>query len=206
MKKPNDTHYRMSFAVGGLHLNESIDIARARSAAETWEQTLERVIDAGVGSLPKAASRRRALREIIVRVSTLSPAELEFLVSDADRNEQQALLWVATCRAYRFVREFATEVVRERTLSLKLDLPLETFDVLLTAKAEWDERLATITPMTRAKLRQILFRIMREASIISDDRLILVPNVSRRLRSLLEDQSPQDLDLFPGLARDGGLS
>lgn len=196
----------MSFAVGGLHLNESIDIARARSAAETWEQTLERVIDAGVGSLPKAASRRRALREIIVRVSTLSPAELEFLVSDADRNEQQALLWVATCRAYRFVREFATEVVRERTLSLKLDLPLETFDVLLTAKAEWDERLATITPMTRAKLRQILFRIMREASIISDDRLILVPNVSRRLRSLLEDQSPQDLDLFPGLARDGGLS
>ena len=206
MKKPDDTHYRMSFAVGGLHLNESIDIARAHRAAETWEQTLERVIDAGVGSLPKAASRRRALREIIVRVSTLSPAELEFLVFDADRNEQQALLWVATCRAYRFVREFATEVVRERTLSLKLDLPLETFDVLLSAKAEWDERLATITPTTRAKLRQILFRIMREASIISDDHRILAPNVSRRLRSLLEDQSPQDLDLFPGFARDGGLS
>jgi hypothetical protein len=196
----------MSFAVGGLHLNESIDVARAHSPAETWEQTLERVIDAGVGSLPKAASRRRALREIIVRVSTLSSAELEFLVRDADRNEQQALLWVATCRAYRFVREFATEVVRERTLSLKRDLPLETFDVLLSAKAEWDERLAAITPTTRAKLRQILFRIMREASIISDDHRILAPNVSRRLRSLLEDQSPQDLDLFPGLVRDGGLS
>jgi hypothetical protein len=206
VKKPDDARYRMSFAVGGLHLNESIDVARAHSPAETWEQTLERVIDAGVGSLPKAASRRRALREIIVRVSTLSSAELEFLVRDADRNEQQALLWVATCRAYRFVREFATEVVRERTLSLKRDLPLETFDVLLSAKAEWDERLAAITPTTRAKLRQILFRIMREASIISDDHRILAPNVSRRLRSLLKDQSPQDLDLFPGLARDGGLS
>lgn len=206
MKKPDGSHYRMSFAVGGLHLNESIDIARARSAAETWEQTLERVIDAGVTSLPKAASRRRAVREIIVRVSTLSPAELEFLVLDADRDEQQALLWVATCRAYRFVREFATEVVRERTLSLKLDLPLETFDVLLAAKAEWNERLATITPMTRAKLRHILFRIMREASIISDDHRILAPNVSLRLRILLGSQSPQDLDLFPGLALDGGLS
>ena len=80
-----------------------------------------------------------------------------------------------TCRAYRFVREFATEVMRERTLSLKLDLPLETFDVLLAAKAEWNERLATITPMTRAKLRHILFRIMREASIISDDHRILAP-------------------------------
>lgn len=206
MKKPADNHYRMSFAVGGLHVNESIDVARAHMPAESWEQTLERVIDAGVGSLPKAASRRRSLREIIVRISTLSPAELEFLVMDADRYEQQALLWVATCRAYRFVREFAKEVVRERTLSLKLDLPLETFDVFLSAKAEWDERLAAITPMTRAKLRQILFRIMREASIISDDHRILTPSVSSRLRSLLEDQSPQDLGLFPGLARDGGLS
>jgi hypothetical protein len=196
----------MSFAVGGLHLNESIDIARARSAAESWEQTLEWAIDAGVGSLPKAASRRRSLREIIVRVSTLSPTELEFLVGDADRSEQQALLWIATCRAYRFVHEFTIEVIRERALSLKLDLPLETFDVFFDGKAEWDEHLAAITPATRAKLRQILFRIMREAGIVSDSYRILTPTVSRRLRSILEDQRPQDLDLFPDLMGDGGLA
>jgi hypothetical protein len=196
----------MSFAVGGLHLNESIDIARVRIAAESWEQTLERVIDAGVGSLPKAASRRRSLREIIVRISTLSPNELEFLVADADRSEQQALLWIATCRAYRFVHEFTTEVIRERALSLKLDLPLETFDVFFAGKAEWDERLAAITPTTRAKLRQILFRIMREAGIVSDSYRILAPTVSRRVRSVLEVQSPQDLDLFPGLIGEGGLT
>ena len=196
----------MSFAVGGLHLNESIDIARVRITAESWEQTLERVIDAGVGSLPKAASRRRSLREIIVRISTLSPNELEFLVADADRSEQQALLWIATCRAYRFVHEFTTEVIRERALSLKLDLPLETFDVFFAGKAEWDERLAAITPATRAKLRQILFRIMREAGIVSDSYRILAPTVSRCVRSVLEVQSPQDLDLFPGLIGEGGLT
>ena len=205
MNEPAASPYRMSFAVGGLHLNESVDIARARSAADSWEQTLERVIDAGVGSLPKAASRRRSLREIIVRISTLSPTELEFLVADADRSEQQALLWIATCRAYRFVHEFTIQVIRERALSLKLDLPLETFDVFFAGKAEWDERLAAITPATRAKLRQILFRIMREAGIVSENYRILTPTVSRRLRSVLEDKSPQDLDLFPGLMRDGGL-
>jgi hypothetical protein len=196
----------MSFAVGGLHLNESVDVARAHSSGEAWSETLERVVDHGVGSLPKAASRRRSLREIIVRVSTLKPAELEFLAEDSDRAEQQALLWIATCRAYRFVREFTIEVIRERALSLRLDLPLEAFDVFFDSKAEWDERLATITPATRAKLRQILFRIMREAGVVSADYRILAPNVSRRLRSLLEDQSPEDLDLFPGLTRDGGLA
>ena len=200
------TPYRMSFAVGGLQINDSVDIARSHSPAEAWETTLERVVDHGVGSLPKAASRRRSLREIIVRVSTLDAAELQFLAEDADRAEQQALLWVASCRAYRFVREFTLEVIRERALSLRLDLPLEAFDAFLASKAEWDDRLAAITPATRAKLRQILFRIMREAGVVSADYRILSPDVSRRLRSLLGDQSPQDLDLFPGLTRDGGLA
>lgn len=196
----------MSFAVGGLHLNESIDVARARLASDSWEQTLEHVIAAGVGSLPKTASRRRSLREIIVRVSTLSSAELEFLVQHADRSEQQALLWISTCRAYRFVREFAIEVIRERALSLNMDLPLEAFDIFFERKAEWNDQLAVITPMTRTKLRQILFRIMREAGVISGDYRILPANISRRLRARLEDQSPQDLELFPGLMRDGGFS
>lgn len=47
---------------------------------------------------------------------------------------------------------------------------------------------------------------MREAGIVSDSYRILTPTVSRRLRSFLEDQSPQDLDLFPGLMRDGRLA
>jgi hypothetical protein len=196
----------MSFVVGGLYVNESVELAQLRTQSGSWENTLRTATEAGLASLPKIASRRRSLREIIVRISTLSDAELEFLVSDADRGEQQALLWVATCRAYRFVQEFTIEVVRERVLSLKMDLPLETFDVFFAGKAEWDERLAAITPATRAKLRQILFRIMREAGIISDDYRILAPNVSRRLRSVLEERSPKDLDLFPGLMRDGGLS
>lgn len=193
----------MSFAVGGLHLNESVEVARTRLATESWEQTLERVVGDGVGSLPKAASRRRSLREIIVRISTLSPTELEFLVTEADRSERQALLWVATCRAYRFVWEFTIEVIRERALSLKGDLPLESFNVFFESRAEWDERLVAITPTTRAKLRQILFRILREAGILSEDRRILTPNVSRRLHSLLEDHDPGALALFPGLRQQG---
>lgn len=196
----------MSFGVGGLHLNESIDVGRARLASDSWEQTLEHVIAAGVGSLPKTASRRRSLREIIVRVSTLNSSELEFLVQYADRSEQQALLWISTCRAYRFVREFAIEVIRERALSLNMDLPLEAFDIFFERKAEWDDRLAAITPMTRAKLRQILFRIMREAGVVSGDYQILPTNISQHLQTHFKNQSPQDLELFPGLMRDGGLS
>lgn len=198
--------YKMSFAVGGLLLNESVEVARLHPPSETWEATLRRALEEGVTSLPKAASRRRTLREIVNRISTLSDEERNYLVDGADRQDQQALLWLATCRAYRFVREFATEVIRERYLSFQFDLPLESFDVLLAAKAEWDERLAEISPATRAKLRQVLFRMMREANVISYDNRILSAYVSPRLKALLEEKCPPDLVLFPGLGRDGGVS
>ena len=130
--------------------------------------------------------------------------ELNYLVQGADRRDQQALLWLATCRAYRFVREFATEVIHERFLSFQFDLPLESFDVLFAAKAEWDEDLAGISPTTRAKLRQVLFRMMREASVITDDNRILSAYVSPRLWAMFAERSARDLVLFPGLSRDGG--
>jgi hypothetical protein len=198
--------YKMSFAVGGLLLNESVEVARIHAPSETWDATLRRALEEGVASLPKAASRRRTLREIVNRLSTLDAEELDFLVERADRQDQLALLWLATCRAYRFVREFATEVIHERFLSFQLDLPLESFDILFAAKAEWDEGLAGISPMTRAKLRQVLFRMMREASVISDDNRILSAYVSPRLKAILAEKNPRDLVVFPGLSRDGGTS
>ncbi|HQT89707.1 MAG TPA: DUF1819 family protein [Acidiphilium sp.] len=196
----------MSFAVGGLLLNESIEVARLHAPSETWDATLRRALDEGITSLPKAASRRRTLREIVNRISTLNDEELDYLVDEADRHDQQALLWLATCRAYRFVREFATEVIRERYLSYQLHLPLESFDILFAAKAEWDDGLAGISSTTRSKLRQVLFRMMREANVISNDNQILSVYVSPRLKMLVGEKRPQDFVLFPGLARDGGVS
>lgn len=206
MTRSGETHYKMSFSTGGLFLNETLAVARLHVLGKPWSATIGLALTEGAASLPKAASQRRTLREIVNRLSTLTDAERDYLLADADRGDQLALLWLATCRAYRFVREFATEVLRERYLSFQLDLPLESFDILFAAKAEWDDGLAKISSSTKAKLRQVLFRIMREANVISDDNRILSAYVSPRLKAMLEEQNPQDLLLFPGLARDGGVS
>jgi hypothetical protein len=206
MTPADPPHYKMSFSTGGLFLNETLAVARLHVAGEPWSVTISRALTEGATSLPKAASQRRTLREIVNRLSTLTDMERDYLLTQADRDDQLALLWLATCRAYRFVREFATDVLRERYLSFQLDLPLESFDILFAAKAEWDDGLASISPSTRAKLRQVLFRMMREAHVISDDSRIQSAIVSSRLRAMLEQECPADLVLFPGLARDGGAS
>ncbi|WP_414900473.1 DUF1819 family protein [Rhizobium cremeum] len=202
-----DNHsYKMSFVVGGLFLNESIELVHLNDVAADWDRTRELAFARGITSLPKAASRRRTLREIISRLSKLSEAEVRHFAEVGDRIDQQSLLWLAVCREYRFVREFAIEVVRERFLSLQIALPLQAFDAFFAAKAEWNEGLAKISPTTRAKLRQVLFRIMREAGIISPENTILATYISPRLHGIISDRNPLDLHIFPGLKDDRGIA
>jgi len=197
--------YRMSFTSGGLFLNESNAVAGLHQSGEDWRETLERALHEGTTSLPKVASNRRTLREIVNRLSTLRDEEIRFLTNEAGRQEQQYLLWVATCRAYRFVREFAVEVICDRYLSYQLDLPLESFDIFFTAKADWDDELASISDTTLNKLRQILFRMMREASILSAENRIQSTYLSAPLKLLIESTAPADLAVFPGVIVEGGI-
>lgn len=156
-----------------------------------------------ITSLPKAASRHRTLREIASRLSKLNDAELRFFGETKDRTDQQALLWLAVCREYRFVHEFMMEIVRERFLSLQAELAVENFDTFFARKAEWNDGLAGISPTTRSKLRQVLFRIMREAGIISRENIILATYISPQLYRTISEHSPSGLQLFPGLKSDG---
>ncbi len=197
--------YKMSFSTGGLFLNESIEVARLHRFDEPWDDTIVRALAEGTVSLPKTASQQRTLREIVNRISTLTDDELALLIETDDRTERQAVLWLATCRAYRFVGEFAVQVLRDRHLSYRLDLPLETFDIFWDEKAEWHPALAAISKSTRLKLRQVLFRMMREADVLSTDGAIQTAYLTSRVRSLIAQTRQSDLAVFPGVALEEAL-
>ena len=192
--------YKMSFSTGGLFLNESIEVARLHGPEDSWEETIMRALTEGTIALPKTASQQRALREIVTRISTLTDNELALLVETDDRTEQQALLWLATCRAYRFVGEFSVQVLRDRHLSYQLDLPLEAFDMFWDEKAEWHPQLEDMSKSTRLKLRQVLFRMMREAEILSTDGTIQTAYLTPRVKALISQTRPADLAVFPGVS------
>lgn len=191
--------YKMSFSTGGLFLNESIEVARLHDSDSSWEDTIVRALAEGTVSLPKSASQQRTLREIVNRISTLTDDELALLVETDDRTEQQALLWLAACRAYRFVGEFAVQVLRDRHLAYRLDLPLEAFDMFWDEKAEWHSNLDDISRSTRLKLRQVLYRMMREAGILSSEGTLQTAYLTTRLKALIAGTRATDLAVFPGV-------
>ena len=188
--------YKMSFSTGGLLANESIEVAKLHEPGENWTETLERALSARTMSLPKHASNRRRLREITNRLETLSGDELDFLIY-SHHQDQVAILWVAVCRAYRFIREFQSEVIRERFLSGKADLPLETFDRFFEEMAEWHEEISKISETTRLSLRKVLFRMLREADIITRTYEIQPPLLSIKFTDYLASHNKEEIGFFP---------
>jgi len=193
----------MSFGTGGLFINESVAVARLHVAGADWDSTLVAAQENGAFPVRKASSARRSIREIVNRLKHLSPDELA-LFKEGNRSEQAALLWLAACRAYRFIGEFAVEVLSDRFLSLRTDLSYDDFDAFLAAKEEWSPKLAALSASTRAKLRAVLFRLMREAEVLSQDNRILGAMLSPRVLAVIQASNPDELRYFPGAERQLG--
>ena len=192
--------YLMSFGTGGLFINESVAVARLHVPAEHWDVTAATAQQSGAFPVRKESSARRSIREIVNRLKRLSDEELTLLIQ-GERSEQAAMLWLATCRAYRFIAEFATEVLNERFFSLRTDLNYDDFDSFLATKEEWSPKLAGLSRSTKAKLRAVLFRLMREAEILSPDDRILGAMLSPRVLAVLHGGNSDELRFFPGAER-----
>lgn len=192
--------YLMSFGMGGLFINESVAVARLHAPGESWDATAATAQQSGAFPVRKESSARRSIREIVNRLKWLSDEELVLLIQ-GERGEQAAMLWLATCRAYKFIAEFATEVLNERFISLRTELTYDDFDAFLAAKEEWSPKLAGLSRSTKAKLRAVLFRLMREAEILSPDDRILGAMLSPRVLNTFHAGNPDELRFFPGAER-----
>ena len=188
--------YRMSFTIGGLFANESIEVARLHEPGGDWSDTLECALSKRIMTMPKEASNRRILREIISRLKTLSKEDLEFLVY-SNREDQKNMLWVAVCRTYRIIREFQRDVVNEFYLSRKNDISPYTFDRYLE-NVELEGKIPELGNSTRENLRRSLFRTMREANIIGSENELWRCIFSSEFINHLENHDRGAAGFFPG--------
>jgi hypothetical protein len=192
--------YLMSFGTGGIYLNETLAVAAQHEPGASWEKTAARALEAGAFPVRKESSAKRTIREITHRLRCLDGEELELLVN-GDRDEQVALLWLAICRAYRFIREFAAEIISDRFAGYRTDVSYEDFDAFFARKAEWSPQLSKISDATRAKLRAVMFRFLREAGIITEEKQIRPALLSPRIWDHIKRNNASELRYFPGAER-----
>lgn len=193
--------YSMSFTTGGLFHCESVKIAELYLELKDWDAVRDKILSDNLLQTRALNTAKRVSREIVSRLRKLSSPELDFLVH-ASFQEQAYLLWIAVCRRYKFIEEFAIEVLRERYLSLKTDLRYEDFDSFFNRKADWAEELDQIQPATRNKLRQVTFKILREADLLTVNNTINTVMLSPSLLETIHHGSGRDALIFPTFGSD----
>ena len=188
--------YRLSFTTGGLFLQEAPVIVERYLALRNWSQTRDQVRNDNLLQVRTAAAALRISKELISRLELLESDELEELVNGNAR-DRGYLLWVAACRRYAIIHDFAIEVLREHYLLMRRQLSLGDYDAFYNAKALWHAELDEIAQSTQYKLRQNLFRMLRDAGLISDQQHIQAAMLSPRLAQLLARRGRDDLLVFP---------
>lgn len=199
----NKGRYSMSFTTGGLFHQESVTLAALYLEMGDWDVVREKAVSENLLQARTSSSLQRVCREVVSRLETLRAGELELLVDTTPR-EQGYLLWIAVCRRYRFIADFAVEVIRERYMTLKTDLSHEDFDAFFDGKAVWRTELERIQPSTRKKLRQVLFKMLREADLLTKNNVINAAILSPAFLKTIQQEGRREALLFPVFESDIG--
>ena len=193
--------YSMSFTTGSLFHQESVKLAVLFLEVQDWRLVRDTVLSKNLLQFRTVNTSKRVFREICSRLKTLNQKELN-LLAHGTLQEQGYLLWLAICRRYRFIADFAMEIVREKYISLQFALDYEDFDFFFNKKSEWHEELDQIKPATRTKSRQILFKMLREADLLTSNNLINPAMLSPQLLSTISEEHRQNLLIFPAFESD----
>ncbi len=193
--------YQLSFTTGGRFLQEAPTVAECYLRFGDWSATRAQVLHDNLLQVRTAAAATRISKEITARLQQLNEVELDTLLESSLR-EQAYLLWVAACRRYTFIRDFAIEVLREQYLLLRRQMSFTDYDSFYNGKALWHAELDDITHSTQLKLRQNLFRMLREAGLVSEQHEIHPAQLSPHLAQLLAKQGRQELLVFPATEND----
>lgn len=193
---PANKRYALSFTTGALLAREAALLVTVYLKERDWERTRDRAVDDNLLQARTHSTGVRLVRETVKRLSALTEHELE-LLGDLTATERGHLMWVAACRRYDLIAEFAEEVLRERFLLLAPTLSYEDFDSFVRGKALWHDELAAITDSTKQKLRSTIFKMLVEAELLSETGHIVPAVLSERLMNLLNLSTPSDIRFFP---------
>lgn len=187
--------YNMSFTTGGLLEKESLTFANAYFQTNSWDSASENIKEGNLFQYRTLVATNRILLELKSRFSYLNEDALNLIVSGFS-NETQQILWFAICQKHAFIFDFMKEVVREKYFMGQLELTNYDFDAFYNKKMLLHESLEKITDNSRYKLKQVLFKMLREVGILDKQNFIQAVIPTANVVKVISNQSPEYLCIF----------
>jgi len=154
--------YNAQFSAGSLLVNESRRIAELllqKPDKSAWNQAVK--VDNILQKTSPTTAQRQA-RLIRRRLECLDDEGLQLIANDSVEVCTQMLL-LAAIRHSRLLGDFLIDVYRGQLRRLETTLNVRDWDVFLHECEQRDPTVADWTATTRAKLLQVILRILAEA-------------------------------------------
>lgn len=189
-------NYCLSLTGAGTYKQEMVLLARTYLESGSWNAVKASVLDDNLLQLNTDSNRKRIGSELIKRLKTLNPEEIEHLAT-CSGDDLSAIVWVAFCRTYPFVREFSEELIAERYAKMKPDVTKETYQAFVEEKMFEHPELAKLTNASREKLKIRVFGMARDCGLLDRSGAITPIYPSPSFVSLIKRTDPENLSLFP---------
>lgn len=193
---PQSDRYALSFTSGALFASEALVAAPLYLREHDWSKVRELIEKDNLLQSRTSSSGSRRARAVAQRLAVLSDDEVQLIVN-ASSTERGHLLWAAACRQYAFIAEFAEEVLRERFLTLAGTVTYQDYNSFFRSKVLWHDELDDVSETSYGKLRQVLFRMMVEAGLLTKQGHIEPALLSARVVECLGQRTPSDIRFFP---------
>lgn len=197
MKDPSA--YKLSFTAGGLLLRESKIALRAYDELRQWDDVAKHLISTNAFGERAASSAKRKVYEIKSRFED-RPADLLMFALECNDDTYRLALWYCSCATYTFIADFARDVVRPKILTNDAILTSEDYDRFFNLKADWHEELDGLRPSTAKKVKQVTFRMLREAGLMSLKNYLYPVNLDAQLRNIILADQPELVKIIPDLS------
>ena len=82
-------------------------------------------------------------------------------------------------------------------MRLDMNLSHEDYDAFFNARAEWDDKLERLAETTRKKLRSVVFKMLREAELLTRYHIINPVILSPRVAEIVRRNTLASPVVFP---------
>ena len=113
------------------------------------------------------------------------------------------VLWLALCRRYQFIGNFAREVLREKFITLQRHIDFSDYALFVEREAVFHPEILELRDSTCKRLRQMLFQFMRNCGMLSRENMILPVIFSPAVDALFAGRSQAEIQYFPVIQKTG---
>ena len=185
--------YKFSFTAVGLSPVTMQVLAGMYRECGSWDGVYARALKENTLNCRTKSALERVGGELVRRLSVLTAEETDRFAENR-LGERNIFAWLAACRFYEMLGDFAVEALHEAYVSGQKTYTHEDYEKFVNAKRTLHPELDEISDKTYAKVRQVIFKMMSEAGFL-DAKGNIVPVVMDR--ELVNFILERDFAFFP---------